>query len=80
VAKALKLEPSVAGVYLARAVDTGRLQRAERGLYTPVTSVTSLRSATADVTHNTRNTPPEDGGDLGRLPYPDDPESDSGER
>ena len=31
VAKALKLEPSVAGVYLARAVDTGRLQRAERG-------------------------------------------------
>jgi AAA domain len=35
VAKALKLEPSVAGVYLARAVDTGRLQRAERGLNTP---------------------------------------------
>jgi hypothetical protein len=61
VAKALKLEPSVAGVYLARAVDTGRLQRAERGLYTPVTSVTSLRSATADVTRNTRNTPPADG-------------------
>jgi hypothetical protein len=57
VAKALKLEPSVAGVYLARAVDTGRLQRAERGLYTPVTSVTSLRSGPEDVTHNTRNTP-----------------------
>src|SRR5512132_263102 len=91
VAKALKLEPSVAGVYLARAVDTGRLQRAERGLYTPVTSVTSLRSATADVTHNTRNTPPadgthamhaipaevEDGGEDGRLPYPDE-EQDRG--
>ena len=59
VAKALKLEPNVAGVYLARAVDTGRLQRAERGLYTPVTSVTSLRPGTADATHNTRNTPPE---------------------
>ena len=59
VAKALKLEPSVAGVYLARAVDTGRLQRAERGLYTPVTSVTSLRPGTANVTDNTRNTPPE---------------------
>ena len=79
VAKALKLEPNVVGVYLARAVDTGRLQRAERGLYTPVTSVTSLRSVTADVTDNTRNTPPEDsrpaspeGGELGRLPYPDD--------
>jgi AAA domain len=59
VAKALKLEPNVAGVYLARAVDTGRLQRAERGLYTPVTSVTSLRPGTANVTDNTRNTPPE---------------------
>jgi AAA domain len=76
VAKALKLEPSVAGVYLARAVDSGRLQRAERGLYTPVTSVTSLRPGPEDVTDNTRNTPPEDGGDDGRLPYPDDPESD----
>jgi hypothetical protein len=84
VAKALKLEPSVAGVYLARAVDTGRLQRAERGLYTPVTSVTSLRPGAADVTHNTRNTPPEDGmpahledgGDHGQpLPHdPDDPD------
>jgi hypothetical protein len=59
VAKALKLEPSVAGVYLARAVDSGRLQRAERGLYTPVMSVTSLRSAAPDVTDNARNTPPE---------------------
>jgi hypothetical protein len=79
VAKALKLEPNVVGVYLARAVDTGRLQRAERGLYTPVTSVTSLRPGASDVTDNTRNTSPEDsrpaspeGGDPGRLPYPDD--------
>jgi hypothetical protein len=80
VAKALKLEPNVVGVYLARAVDTGRLQRAERGLYTPVTSVTSLRSVTADVTDNTRNTPLEDampadaeeGSDHARLPYPDE--------
>jgi AAA domain len=91
VAKALKLETSVVGVYLARAVDTGRLQRAERGLYTPVTSVTSLRPGTADpgtpdVTHNTRNTSPEDGtpanpvegGDHGRLPYPDDDPDDPG--
>jgi len=61
VARALKLEPSVAGVYLARAVDSGRLQRAERGLYTPVTSVTSLRPGAADVTDNTRNTPLEAG-------------------
>jgi hypothetical protein len=61
VAKALKLEPTVAGVYLARAADSGRLQRAERGLYTPVTSVTSLRPGPGDVTDNTRNSPPEDG-------------------
>jgi hypothetical protein len=78
VAKALNLEKSVAGVYLARAADTGRLQRAERGLYTPVMSITSLRPGAEadDVTHNTRNTPPADGGEDGRLPYPfpdDDP-------
>jgi hypothetical protein len=93
VAKALKLEPQVAGVYLARAADSGRLQRAERGLYTPVTSVTSLRPGAADVTHNTRNTPPadgthampampaelEEGGDHGRLPFSDDdPDDDPG--
>jgi hypothetical protein len=79
-AKALKLEPNVAGVYLARAANSGRLQRAERGLYTPVTSVTSLRSGPEDVTDNTRNIPPEDsaaaspeeGGDQERLPDPDD--------
>jgi hypothetical protein len=61
VAKALKIEPTVAGVYLTRAERAGRLQRAERGLYTPVTSVSLLRPGAADVTHNTRNTPPEDG-------------------
>jgi hypothetical protein len=81
-AKALKLEPNVVGVYLARAVDTGRLQRAERGLYTAVTSVTSLRPGAADAIHNTRNTPQqdgtpahlEDGGDHRRQPFPDDPD------
>jgi hypothetical protein len=93
VAKALKIEPTVAGVYLARAADSGRLRRAERGLYTPVTSVTSLRPGAADVTHNTHNTPPadgthamdamdampaelEEGGDHGRLPFPDDDPDD----
>jgi hypothetical protein len=64
VAKALELDPKVAGVYLARAVDGGRLQRAERGLYTPVTSVASVTSDTPDNTDNTRNTPPEDDGQL----------------
>jgi hypothetical protein len=68
VAKALKLEPSVAGVYLARASKAGRLQRAERGLYTPVTSVTSLRSAAPDVTNNARNTPLEAGSLLDQNP------------
>jgi len=41
VAQALEVEPDTAGVYLARAVEMGRLKRAARGLYTPVTSVTS---------------------------------------
>jgi AAA domain len=79
VAKALRIEPTVAGVYLARAADSGRLERAERGLYKPVTSVTSLRSGPADVTANTRNTPPQDSapagpeaGDQGPLPDHDD--------
>jgi hypothetical protein len=70
VAKALKLEPSVAGVYLARAVDSGRLQRAERGLYTPVTSVTSLRSGSADVTDNTCNTPQRTAATMSGCPTP----------
>ena len=77
VAKALHMEPNAAGTYLARAAEAGRLQRVERGLYTPVTSVTSLRPGVSDVTDNTGNTSPEDnrpaspeGGDPGRLPYP----------
>jgi hypothetical protein len=60
VAKALHMEPKAATVYLARAVDAGRLQRAERGLYTPVISVTSVTSEGADNTDNTDNTPLED--------------------
>jgi AAA domain len=61
VAKALNMEPKAATVYLARAVDAGRLQRAERGLYTPVISVTSVTSEAADNTDNTDNTPPKGG-------------------
>jgi AAA domain len=64
VAKALGMEPKVATVYLARAVETGRLQRAERGLYTPVISVTSVTSGGADNTDNTDNTPARDDGQL----------------
>jgi hypothetical protein len=60
VAKALNMEPKAATVYLARAVDAGRLQRAERGLYTPVISVTSVTSEAADNTDNTDNTPPKE--------------------
>jgi hypothetical protein len=62
VAEALELEPKVAGVYLARAVKTGRLQRPERGLYAPVTSVASVTSEDGqDNTDNTRNTTQEGG-------------------
>jgi hypothetical protein len=60
IAKALHMEPKAATVYLARAVDAGRLQRAERGLYTPVISVTSVTSGAADNTDNTDNSPPEE--------------------
>jgi AAA domain len=67
VAEALDLEPKVAGVYLARAVKTGRLKRLERGLYTPVMSVASVTcNGATDKTDNTRNTPAEGGS-------PDDP-------
>jgi hypothetical protein len=61
VAEALHMDPKAATVYLARAADSGRLQRAERGLYTPVISVTSVTSEGADNTDNTDNSPPEDG-------------------
>jgi hypothetical protein len=61
VAEALGLDPKQATVYLARAADSGRLQRAERGLYTPVISVTSVTSEGADNIDNTDNSPPEDG-------------------
>jgi AAA domain/Transcriptional regulator, AbiEi antitoxin len=37
VAEALGLDPKQASVYLSRAVAAGRLRRADRGLYTPVT-------------------------------------------
>jgi AAA domain len=67
VAEALDLEPKVAGVYLARAAAAGRLQRPERGLYTPVMSVASVTcNGATDNTDNTRNTPAEGGS-------PDDP-------
>jgi RecA-family ATPase len=58
VAKALHMDPKAATVYLARAADAGRLQRAERGLYTPVISVTSVTSEGG--TDNTDNTPSEE--------------------
>ena len=64
VAEALDLDPKQATVYLSRAVAAGRLRRAGRGLYTPVISVTSLPSGTAEITGNTDNTPSEDDGRL----------------
>jgi hypothetical protein len=61
VATALEMGTNEASTYLARLNDAGRIQRPQRGLYTPVvtvTSVTSDRSAIpARNTHNTTNTP-----------------------
>jgi hypothetical protein len=70
VAEALKLEPKVAGVYLSRAVKAGRLERPQRGLYTPVGSVGSVGSGqqalTVSNTSNTSNTPPGGADDSGK--------------
>jgi hypothetical protein len=73
VAEALHMDPKAATVYLTRAVDSGRLRRAERGLYTPVISVTSVTSEGADNTNNTDNTPVEGDGRLFADPDDDDP-------
>jgi hypothetical protein len=65
VAEALGLEPKVAQVYLSRAVKAGRLERRQRGRYTPVGSVGSVGTegeSTADSNaSNTTNTPAEGG-------------------
>jgi RecA-family ATPase len=60
VAAALNLDPKQATVYLSRAVAQGRLERADRGLYTPVTPLPRYLSTAPEVTGNRGNTPPED--------------------
>lgn len=59
VAKALEVEEDTAGTYLARAVQLGRLKRAARGLYIPVTSVTNNGQPSPE--RNGRNTDQEGG-------------------
>lgn len=56
VAEALNLDAKLVGVYLARAFRAGRLARPERGLYTPVGSVGSVRKDAPEA--NTSNTLP----------------------
>jgi len=53
VVKALGIDEKQATVYLGRAVELGRLKRAARGLYIPVTSVTSDGGDTRGNTDNT---------------------------
>jgi AAA domain/Transcriptional regulator, AbiEi antitoxin len=60
IAAELNLDPKQATVYLSRAVAQGRLQRADRGLYTPVTPLPRYLPTTPEVTGNRGNTPPED--------------------
>jgi RecA-family ATPase len=57
IAEALDLDPKQATVYLSRAVAAGRLERAGRGLYRPVMSVTSLPSSEPEITGNRNNAP-----------------------
>jgi len=56
VAAALGIEQHVARTYLGRLVESGRLRRPRRGLYTPVASVASVALEEDDSPHsNTRN-------------------------
>ncbi|BCW59589.1 AAA family ATPase [Arthrobacter sp. StoSoilB20] len=60
VATLLHLEDSTARVYLRRAFEAGRISNPSRGLYTPVTSVTSVTSEPElfeEVTQETHVTP-----------------------
>jgi hypothetical protein len=61
VAEALHLDPKQATVYLSRAVAAGRLERAGRGLYRPVTPLPRYLPGSPEVTGNTDNTPLEAG-------------------
>jgi AAA domain len=73
VAEALNMNEKQAGVYLGRAVKSGRLARPERGLYTPVGSVGLLDSSGKPTQQsNTSNSPT--GGHL--TVVPDDGEGD----
>jgi hypothetical protein len=91
VAKALDLDPRQASVYLSRAVATKRLKRADRGLYVPVISVALLSPEAPKDNNATHITPPlgdgthamdampadpDEGGEHGRLPYPDEERAD----
>jgi AAA domain len=61
IAAALEMGTNEASTYLARLHDAGRIQRPQRGLYTPVVTVTSVTSSRSAIsgrnTHNTTNTP-----------------------
>lgn len=57
VAEALGIEPSKAGTYLKRLFDSGKLSKAGRGLYIPVTSVTSVTTGISDTTVTSIDTP-----------------------
>jgi hypothetical protein len=67
VAEALHLDPKQATVYLSRAVAAGRLERAGRGLYRPVTPLPRYLPGSPEVTGNRDNAP------TGDEPLFDDP-------
>jgi hypothetical protein len=53
VAEKLGIDQTQARVYLNRLADAGRIQKTGRGLYKPVTSVTTVTDCSEDVTHIT---------------------------
>lgn len=56
VAEKLGMNPDQARVYLSRAFDAGRLSKPARGLYTPVTSVSSVTSGRFPIQNETQVT------------------------
>lgn len=58
VAETIGIEAKHAAEYLGRLLDTGRIARPSRGLYTPVVSVGSVVFGSPDTTATTDTTPP----------------------
>jgi AAA domain len=71
VAGALGIDENAARTYLSRLTSAGRIDRATRGVYVPVASDASLRSANDSQQGNTRNSPDTGHPGTSDTPWPD---------